>query len=260
MDGKLIVLGCGGSAGVPTVGNWWGNCDPAEPRNLRTRPSIALKTQDTLIIVDTSPDFREQMNREKLGCPDAIVITHDHADHVNGLDELRILQRRHNRKFAVHSTPYTLAQLEKRVDYMFKSSENGFYPAVCDAVPIELHQQMTIGDIAFTPFEQDHGTIKSLGLRIGNVAYSTDVKRLGPEAYKILSGVETWIVDGMGNHSRENPVHVCIEEVIEMNEKVGAKRVYLTHLPPTMDYQTLLKELPPGFVPAYDGMTLDFST
>ncbi len=259
MGGKLIILGCGSSAGVPAIGNWWGACDPNDKRNHRTRPSIALQTDSTLIIVDTGPDFREQMNRENLGVPDAIILTHEHSDHVNGIDELRVLQRLNNkRKFPVYADKHTLDNLYKRVDYMFKDSENGFYPSVCDAEIMAMGHKITIGDIALTPFEQDHGTIPSLGLRIGDIAYSTDVKRLDEAAFSTLRGVETWIVDGAGYHSETNPVHANIKEVIAMNERIEARQVILTHLPPTMDYKTLVGELPPGIIPAIDGMTLPF--
>jgi phosphoribosyl 1,2-cyclic phosphate phosphodiesterase len=259
MDGTVIILGCGSSAGVPAIGNWWGACDPAHPRNQRTRPSIALQTEQTLIIVDTGPDFREQMNREKLRCPDHVLITHEHSDHVNGIDELRTLQRLNKKMFPTYSSPECLTKLQHRFDYMFVSSEDGFYPAVCTPMTLSMGQKMVIGDIPLIPFYQNHGTIQSVGLRIGNIAYSTDVKRLDDAAFDVLKGVETWIVDGAGHNSRTNPVHACIDEVVEMNKRVGASRVILTHMPPTMDYQTLVDTLPEGFVPAYDGLTLRFN-
>jgi len=259
MDGTLIILGCGSSAGVPAIGNWWGACDPAHPRNQRTRPSIALQTDQTLVIVDTGPDFREQMNREKLRCPDYVIITHEHSDHVNGLDELRTLQRLHKRKFPTYSSPACLPILQRRFDYMFQSSEDGFYPSVCDPAFLTMGQAMELGNIPFIPFYQNHGSIQSVGLRLGTIAYSTDVKRLDDAAYEILKGVDTWIVDGAGHNSRTNPVHACIDEVIEMNARIGAARVILTHMPPTMDYQTLVDTLPEGYVPAHDGLTLQFS-
>lgn len=258
MDGTLTILGCGGSAGVPAIGNWWGNCDPLEPRNARTRPSIALQTETTLLVVDTGPDFQAQMNREKLGCPDAVIITHEHSDHINGIDELRTLQRLNKRKFPLYASRATLDQLLRRLDYMFVTSEDGFYPAVCDAMEVEIGAPLTLGDITMTIFEQDHGRIKSLGLRIGNIGYSTDVKSLQKPAYEALQGIDTWIVDGAGHYSKTNPVHASVEEVVAMNDIIGAKNVFLTHLPPTMDYQTMLKELPDGMAPAYDGMTLKF--
>lgn len=259
MDGKLIILGCGGSAGVPTIGNWWGACDPAEPRNARTRPSIAIQTQTSLLIVDTGPDFREQMNREHLGAPDAIIITHAHSDHINGLDELRTLQRMKKRKFPLYTSQQTFTKLDQVLGYMFKTSHDGFYPAVCDPVILNMGEVTTIGDIPFTAFEQDHGSIKSLGVRLGNVGYSTDAKSFGPQAMEILTGVKTWIVDAAGHYSETNPVHLAISEIIELNKTIGAEKIYLTHLPPSMDYRTLLKELPRGYEPAYDGMTLDIN-
>lgn len=259
MGGKLIILGCGSSAGVPAIGNWWGACDPNDPRNRRTRPSIALQTDTTLIIVDTGPDFREQMNRENLGCPDAIVITHEHADHVNGIDELRTLQRRYDmRKFPMYSTQRTLDSLHTRVGYMFEDSENGFYPAVCDPIVLGMNAPVTMGDITFVPFLQDHGTLDSIGIRVGNIGYSTDVKRLDEAAYKALEGIQTWIVDAAGYHSDTNPVHANLKEIATMNERIGAQSVILTHLPPTMDYKALMKELPDEYIPAIDGMSIPF--
>lgn len=258
MKGKLIILGCGASSGVPTIGNWWGACDPAEPRNRRTRPSIALQTDNTLVIVDTGPDFREQMNRENLGCPDAVIITHIHADHINGIDELRLLQRRHKRKFPVYAMEETMPGLLHRAGYMFEDSEEGFYPAACDAVSVDLAAPLTIGDIVMQPFRQDHGTLNSLGLRIGDVAYSTDVKRLDGHAINTLKGIGTWVVDGAGHDSQTNPVHLGIAEIREIAAEIGNPQVILTHMPPTMDFRTLQCTLPENMVPAHDGMMLPF--
>ena len=260
MDGKLIILGCGASAGVPTIGNYWGACDPHEPKNNRTRASVALQTQSTLVIVDTGPDFRTQMNRENLEKPDAIILTHNHSDHINGIDDLRIVHRRHKQIIPVYAMDETYALFGQSVNYMFETSEDGFYPPVCERKTLTLLKPFTIGDITMLPFEQEHGSIHSLGLRIGNVAYSTDIKRIKDDALDALKGIETWVIDGAGNHARENPVHCCIEEVVEMNERVGAARVILTHLPPTMDYGRMLVELPENFVPAYDGMMIQFSS
>lgn len=258
MTGRLIILGCGASAGVPTIGNWWGACDPNEPKNRRTRPSIALQTENTLIIVDTGPDFREQMNRESLGCPDAIIITHTHADHINGIDELRLLQRRHKRKFPVYAMEETMPDLTHRAGYMFEDRDEGFYPAACEAITVNLNMDQRIGDIAIHPFRQNHGTINSLGLRISTVGYSTDVKRLDDSAIGALQGIRTWIVDGAGHDSPSNPVHFSVSEVAEMATKIGNPHVILTHLPPTMDYGTMKSTLPENMVPAHDGMVIPF--
>ena len=259
MDGKLIILGCGGSAGVPTIGNWWGNCDPNEPKNLRTRPSIAIQTQKTLVVVDAGPDFRDQINREKLGCPDALIITHSHSDHINGIDEFRTLQRLNKgRKFPLYAMEETMKDLHVRLDYMFKTSDNGFYLAVFDAHIINIKEKILFSDVEIQTFSQMHGDINSLGIRIKNIGYSTDVKKLDDHAFECLKGIDIWIADAAGDNNNANPVHASIEEVIRMNERIGAKKVYLTHLPPSMDYQTLIKNLPKGYEPAYDGLVIDF--
>lgn len=258
MDGTLTILGCGGSAGVPTIGNFWGACDPAEPRNVRTRTSIALQTQTTLVIVDAGPDFKDQMNRENLGCPDAIIVTHDHSDHVTGLEELRILQRIHKRKFPLHASKETLESLQARMGYLFKDNENGFYPSVCTAQHVKDDILLEIGDVKIQTCVQRHGSITSMGLRVGQVGYSTDMKSLPKRSIEILQGIETWIVDGCGFHNPQNPVHASIEEIMEMNTLIGAKKIFLTHLPHTMDYNALVKELPDGYAPSYDGMKLLF--
>ncbi len=258
MGCQLIVLGCGGSAGVPAIGNWWGACDPAEPRNIRTRPSVCIMTNNTLIVVDAGPDFLWQMNREKLGCPDALFITHAHSDHINGIDEFRILQRLNNqRRFPLYALSDTLQNLQKRLDYMFQTSEDGFYPAVFDGQAVNPQMPLTIGDIKLLPFVQMHGSVRSMGLRVGDTAYCTDVKQMDDAAIQSLTGIKTWIVDAAGHKSTTNPVHMGIDEIIELNEsRIGASKVYLTHLPPTMDYRTLMAELPAGYEPAYDGLTL----
>lgn len=257
MTAEFIILGSGSSAGVPAIGNYWGACDPANPKNRRTRPSVAVVTPQTCVVVDTGPDFRDQMNRENLPCPEAILYTHAHADHVAGIDELRTLQRIHKRKFPVFSDAHTLKSLKERVGYMFRDVENGFYPAVCEENTLKIGQNWHFKDVSAHIFEQDHGTIHSLGLRFGDIGYSTDFKRLNDAAIAALNGVDIWIADAAGFENADNPVHACIDDVIRYNREIGAKTVYLTHLPPTMDYQALVDRLPPGFAPAYDSLRLE---
>jgi len=255
MKGELVILGCGGSSGVPAIGNWWGKCDPHEPKNRRTRPSVAILKNGSTLIVDSGPDFREQYNRENLTGLDGVLFTHTHSDHVNGIDELRTFQRLQKRTYPIYGDAKTLDVIGARFDYMFATTENGFYPAVCEPVPI-TPGRVTCAGIAIDVFEQDHGTTVSLGIRIGTIGYSTDFKRLDDRALEVLKGIDIWIADAAAHDSKSNPVHASVEDVIALNQTIGAKQVYLTHLPPTMDYRALTESLPPGFAPAYDGLRL----
>lgn len=255
--GTLIILGCGNSAGVPAITNWWGTCDPNNTKNRRTRASVAVVTEKSTLIVDTGPDFKSQFNRENLASVDGVFYTHAHADHVHGIDDLRTLQRMKKHTFPVFSNDETLTEIEKRFDFMFKATGNGFYPAVLEAHKIEAGGTLSVGDIEARIYAQDHGTTTTLGLRLGNVAYSTDMKDLGDDAIDTLRGIDTWVVDANSYHDRANIVHACIEDVIDLNARVGAKKIFLTHLPPMMDYATLVDELPDGYAPAYDGLRLD---
>ncbi len=255
-DVELIILGCGNSAGVPAITNYWGKCDPDNPKNRRMRPSVLLKTKTTSLIVDTGPDFKEQFNRENLQDIDAVLYTHIHSDHTMGIDELRTLHRRNKRTYPVYANRETLGELMECFSHMFEESKSGFYKVVCEPHEVQNDQALAIGDITVRLFEQDHGAIKSLGLRIGDIGYSTDMKHLGEKAFEALSGIKIWIADAAGNDQAANPVHASVGEVIEMNKRIGAESVYLTHLPPSMDYETLEKELPEGFHMAWDGLCL----
>lgn len=255
---KIIVLGSGNSAGTPGVGNYWGDCDPAEPKNRRTRPSIAVRTEKTTLIVDTGPDFREQMNREDIQSLDAVLFTHAHSDHIAGIDDLRSLFLRTRKLTPVYGNQETIDEIMQRFEYLFIERAK-IYPKVLEHRIIErgtYNQPMTIGDITFVPFEQNHGTCMSLGFRFGDVAYSTDVVDLDQQALETLNGIRTWIVDAAAFRDRV-PAHFTLEQVYEMNSIVQAEKVYLTHLTPAMDYNELGEELPDGFDLAWDGLRID---
>lgn len=258
MSGKIIILGCGNGAGTPGIGNYWGKCDPDEPKNRRTRSSILVQSENTAILVDTGPDMREQFNRHDVKDLDYILYTHIHADHTHGIDELRTLRRRNQKIFPCYGTAETMATISTTFSYMFQEDKDGFYPPALTANRLELYRETTLGDVRFTAYGQDHGGVTSLGFRFGNVAYSTDMKRLDERAFEVLRGVKTWIVDACSYHSDTNPVHAGLNEVYAMNERIGAGRVVLTHLSSAMDYRTLTGELPPGYEPAHDGMVIDF--
>jgi phosphoribosyl 1,2-cyclic phosphate phosphodiesterase len=256
---KITILGCGNSAGVPSIGNHWGNCDPAEPKNRRLRPSIAVQSATTTLVVDTGPDFREQMNQENIQMLDAVLYTHPHGDHICGIDDLRILRMRHKKLIDVYGDRATLGEMEERFNYMF-IERTALYPqALVPHViePSQFGQTISVGDIHFIPYEQDHGTCKTLGFRFGNLAYSTDMVNLDDRAIAILQGIETWIVDAAGYKMEKNMVHITLRQLYDLNKRVGAIQIYLTHMSPAMDYQTLCKELPAGYAPAYDGLVLN---
>ena len=259
MNLTVTILGCGNSEGTPTVGNHWGACDPAEPKNRRTRPSIAVQSAETTLIVDTGMDFRDQMNRENIKTVDAVLYSHAHSDHVSGIDDLRSIYKRTNKLMNVYGDEATMKELMERFNYQFIEKFK-IYPQVLGANIIGSDQfckTMTLGDITFTPFEQDHGTCKSLGFRFGDLAYSTDVVDLPTESIKALQGIKTWIVDAAGYNMPINRVHYTLERLYEAAKAVGAKQIYITHLSPGMDYKNLCSELPPGFTPAYDGLKIE---
>jgi len=257
---KVTILGCGNSAGTPAIGNHWGACDPAEPKNRRSRPCILVQSAKTTLAVDTGPDFRDQMNREDIKTVDSVLFTHAHCDHTAGIDDLRVLKLRFKKLINIYSDKETMDEIRMRFDYMFAESAP-VYPQIVEPHvinPSQFGKTMAVGDIDVIPFEQDHGTCKSLGFRFGNLAYSTDMVRLGEQALKALKGVEIWIADAAAYKMETNLVHLTLRQLLDLNDNhVKAKKVYLTHMPPSMDYRTLLKELPKGYEPAYDGLVLE---
>lgn len=260
MKAKATILGCGNSTGVPAIGNYWGACDPSEPKNKRTRSSIAVQTDTTTLVVDTGPDFREQINCANIASVDAVLYTHAHGDHVNGIDELRTLSMRQQKLMPVYLNEWSLEDLERRFFYLFKGGMSELYPPVLEPHLIkEFGRKMKIGDIEFVPFEQDHGTCMTVGFRFGDFAYSVDIKDLNDEAINLIKGVKSWVVDGAGYKSTTNKVHAGLERIYELNQKIGAETVYITSLSLGMDYQTLCGELRPGYKPAHDGMILDIN-
>lgn len=259
MSLTLTILGCGNSAGTPTIGNYWGNCDPQNPKNRRTRPSIAVQSDETTLIIDTGADFKEQVNRENITAFDAVLYTHAHADHIAGMDELRVVRNRSKRLVDIYGNRATIEEMRARFSYMFVEKAK-IYPRVFNDNVIgdeQLGQPMAIGDIEFIPFKQNHGTMDSLGFRFGDAAYSTDMVDLDQQALETLKGIKTWVVDAAGYKMEQNQVHCTLRDLYALNEIVKAERVYITHLTPLMDYDTLLRETPDGYEPAYDGLKLD---
>lgn len=257
-DGKLTILGSGNSAGVPSVFNHWGACDPAEPKNRRRRACAVLEVGGRIVAIDTGPDFRDQINDAGLTYIDAVFYTHYHGDHVHGIDELRYIAHGGGR-LDVYGNASTLDNLQTRFSYLFAGSPDGLYKPILKSNMIgetQYGKPMTIGGISCIPFEQDHGTCLSTGLRVGDLAYSVDLVNLNDEGIETIRGVRTWIVDG-GAYRHENPlVHAGLPRLYDLNARIGAQTVVVVNLSAKMDYETLRRELKPGFIPGYDGMEI----
>ncbi|MBI1327796.1 MAG: MBL fold metallo-hydrolase [Alphaproteobacteria bacterium] len=256
MATKLTILGCGGSMGVPLVGDVWRACDPNEPKNFRMRPSIWVKSDTTSIIVDTGQDFRMQTVKYKIETLDAVLYTHAHSDHVNGIDDVRPYTFRAKKQMPAFMNKATYDELMRRFNYVLVETDPLYPVLVAPQVWDEdaYYNEQQIGDIIYTPFPQQHGNIESIGFRFGNIGYSTDMTNLADASIEALKGIDTWIVDGGAGMNDMITVHASYSRVIDLNKRIGAKQVFLTHLTAGQDYQTLLKELPQGYAPAYDGL------
>lgn len=261
---KLTFLGTGSSGGVPRVGGDWGACDPDEPRNRRLRCSVLVevfgsaKDRPTRILIDTSPDLREQLLAARVDALDAIVFTHDHADQTHGIDDVRPLAYRMRRRIPAFMDAETERTLEEKFRYVFRGQ--GGYPPILDLQPLILPGEAFMidgpgGPVDMLPIRQVHGAIVSLGFRIGDLAYCNDVNAFPEGAFAALQGVDTFIVDSL--RYAPHASHAHLEQSLEWSRMIGARRCILTNLHVDMDYQTLKAELPAHVEPAYDGMTIE---
>ncbi|MGE4481649.1 MBL fold metallo-hydrolase [Acidocella sp.] len=259
---KITLLGTGGSAGLPQIGGAdgrgdWGKTDPNEPRNRRSRASIVIHADHGRnILVDTGPDLRYQLTGCGIGRIDAVLYTHAHADHVAGLDDVRILNRILGTPMPAYATEEVWEELRQRFAYAFKPWNGGFFGR-----PVLERNEIVPGkvfDIAGTdilPLDQDHGYSRSLGLRIDDLAYCTDVVRFDKEALAALRGIRIFIVDCFTPAS-DHPTHAGLATVLAWVEALRPQRTILTHMGPAMDYRTLTDTLPRGIEPGYDGMEI----
>lgn len=259
MSFKLTILGCGNSSGVPAAGNYWGKCDPHESKNVRTRCSVAVQTDQTTVIIDTGADFRYHMNHYNIEMLDCVFYTHQHSDHSHGIDDLRGLFFRNGRQpIKCFSSQSALDEITERFDYLFDGGVNkDIYVPMLEAVPFDSSQygkKQFFQDVEYIPFEMDHGTCVSVGYRFGDISYCVDMKSLSDEALDIIKGSKIWIVDGAGHNNPDNKVHADLGTLYRYNEIIGAEEVYVTCLSSFMDYAALKAELPNGFYPAYDGL------
>jgi phosphoribosyl 1,2-cyclic phosphate phosphodiesterase len=261
---EITVLGCGSSGGVPRADGNWGVCDPANPKNLRTRCSLLVRRrgegpeQETTLVVDTAPDFRLQSAVAGVKRLDAVALTHDHADQVHGIDDVRAFFLRQGARIDCHMDAATEATMMRRFGYIFEGE--GGYPAICDRRAIPAHGQPWAvdgpsGAIPVVTFDQDHGGVRSVGYRFGGVAYSSDVVALDEAAFAALADLDVWIVDALRH--RPHPTHAHLARTLEWIERVGPKRAVLTNMHIDLDYETLAAELPPNVFPAFDGLRLE---
>jgi phosphoribosyl 1,2-cyclic phosphate phosphodiesterase len=255
---RVTILGCGGSGGVPTVGNEWGHCDPANPKNRRRRVSILIEGQGQTILVDTSPDLRAQLLDADIGHLDAVLYTHDHADHCHGIDDLRFLRRDKGMPpVPCYGTRETLETIAERFSFAFRQGTTGsgvLYKPYARAV--EIDGPFKIGALEIVPFPQDHGHgTWSTGYRVGNMAYSTDVVNIPDESWPVLEYLDLWIVDAL--RWEPHPTHTHFDRTIEWIARVKPKRAVLTHMNHFMDYEEVRRRCPPGVEPGWDGMVFE---
>jgi phosphoribosyl 1,2-cyclic phosphate phosphodiesterase len=259
---RATILGCGSSGGVPRIGNSWGACDPAEPRNTRRRCSLLVERLEggrtTRVLIDTSPDLRAQLLDAGVGELDAVVYTHAHADHVHGIDDLRVVVQNRGARLPVWADAETADMLISRFAYVFVQPPGSAYPPILELRSIDAGRFEVPGPggpIGFQPIRVEHGRIEALGFRIGNLAYLPDVSGLPEAAWPLLAGLDTWILDAL--RYRPHPTHVHLARSLEWIARAAPRRAVLTNLHNDLDYATLAAEVPANVIPAHDGMVLD---
>lgn len=259
---RFVILGCGSSFGVPRIGNFWGDCDPGEPKNRRRRASLLVEKRGpkgaTRVLIDTSPDLREQLLAAQVTEIDAVLYTHDHADHTHGIDDLRALALAAGRRVPTYMDAPTSMSLEARFSYCFSSPKGSSYPPILKPVLITAGQMISVsgagGVIDVLPLQQAHGDIGSLGFRIGGLAYSPDVSGIPEVSVPNLRGLDVWIVDAL--RYSPHPSHFSVDQALQWIGHLAPKRAILTHLHTDLDYAKLKATLAPHVEPAYDGMEI----
>jgi phosphoribosyl 1,2-cyclic phosphate phosphodiesterase len=266
MSFAVTILGCGFSGGVPRPGLGWGACDPKNPKNRRRRCSILVerRTTDgktTRVLVDTSPDLREQLLDSDVDWLDGVLITHEHADHIHGIDDLRGLFIRHRRRLDVYLDEPTWRVMLARFGYCFVTPPGSTYPPFLHEHLIAPGQEVIVdgegGHVQAMPLLQFHGDIVSLGFRFGAMAYSSDLVDLPAESVAALAGIELWIVDALWY--RPHPSHFHLDLTLEWIDRIKPRRAILTNMHADLDFEALRAKLPAHVEPAYDGMRLEFA-
>jgi phosphoribosyl 1,2-cyclic phosphate phosphodiesterase len=251
---KVRILGCGTSSGVPRIGNDWGACDPAEPRNRRLRSSILIDSGGESVLVDCGPDLLAQMNAAGRDRVDRVIVTHDHADHCHGIDDLRQVAHATRMPVPLHARSDVLARLRARFAYAFDGSP--VYPALLTSHPIG--EEMRVGEARLSFVDQPHGGIISLGIRADeaykSLVYAIDFHDLTPDMARMYEGADVWISDCL--RRRPHPTHAHLDAVLGWARDLRVGQLWLTHLDNSMDYATLAAELPDWAAPAHDGQEM----
>lgn len=264
MNYTVTILGCGSSGGVPRAGQGWGACNPDNPKNRRRRCSILVEGRaqadgpSTNVLVDVGPDLREQLISAGTERLDGVLITHAHADHVHGIDDVRPLVIKAHKRIPVFMDDVTTEVVTSRFNYIFATPPGSQYPPLMDAELLTPGRKRSIagpgGDIEAIPFTLDHGDIPALGFRFGSFAYTPDVVGIPEDAVRWLENLDLWIIDAL-RYTR-HPSHFSLAEALEWIDRMKPRRAVLTNLHTDLDYDRLVAELPEGVTPAYDGMTL----
>ncbi|HWB48113.1 MAG TPA: MBL fold metallo-hydrolase [Stellaceae bacterium] len=249
---KVTLLGCGPSTGIPAIGPDWGDCDPADPRNRRRRASLLIESRGKTLLIDTSPDMREQLLDAQTGRLDAVVMTHAHADHLHGLDDLRSVNRRMQQAIPLHADRKTLDEIAHRFAYALEPIARGGFFFKPTIIPHAIDGPFIAAGLPIIPFSQDHGYSRTLGFRIGALGYSTDVNELDDNAFAVLAGIELWIVDCL--RYEPHPTHSHLAKTLSWIARLKPKHAVLTHMDRQLDYATLAAKLPPGIEPGRDGL------
>jgi phosphoribosyl 1,2-cyclic phosphate phosphodiesterase len=261
---RFTILGCSSSPGVPRITGDWGACDPMNPKNRRTRASflveqIAPDGGVTTVVVDTGPDFREQIIRAGVNSVDAALYTHPHADHIHGIDDLRGFFHTTHRRIPIYADRPTMERIREGFSYCMETPPGSSYPPIVTPIVLaDPNEPFTIdgmgGPIKFEPHRQVHGDIHSLGFRIGNLAYCSDVSDFPAETVPKLECLDVLIIDAL--QYRPHPSHLSLGESLVWIERLKPRRAILTHMHTPLDYDTVMAETPPHVEPAYDQMRI----
>lgn len=263
---RFTLLGCGSSPGVPRITGDWGACDPKNPKNRRRRAAALFERirpdgAATRVVVDTGPDFREQMIDAGVSALDAAVYTHMHADHIHGIDDLRGFALVQRRLMDIHADRPTLERLKEAFGYCFETPPGSSYPPILNPRAIGHDEPFTIegqgGPLTFTPLPQIHGDILSLGFRIGPVAYCPDVSDIPKETVPLLEGLDLLVIDAL--QYKTHPSHFSLGQALEWIKRIAPSRAVLTHMHIPLDYDIVTRETPAHVEPGYDGMSLEFT-